>query len=249
MFEARGSPLDGHSPLLEPSCGKSRAGSSGAERGLLWAAAMEPESWDVCLRYSSCADDTSPTGSARIARTPAEKERESCTSIYLDIISLKDLVTHSEGSPHATCDGERCGSNVRAGPTRQVLEPGRSSHVISGQLAAALFEREAGREAKNRSCKNHPSIRRVTVRQAVLLNCCCSVISARKAERNCMCADLRHIPSASGRVRPPFRVFCPAGGNRQIGHILWTSGTVLGWMGGVGEEAERGGALQMRALR
>lgn len=48
----------------------------GADRGLLWVAAMETGSWDVWLRYSSCADDTSPTDSARNARTPAEKERK-----------------------------------------------------------------------------------------------------------------------------------------------------------------------------
>lgn len=69
-------PLDDHSPLLEPSSCQCRGGGLGADRGLLlWMAAMGTGSWDVWLRYSSCADVTSPD-SARNARTPAEKDRE-----------------------------------------------------------------------------------------------------------------------------------------------------------------------------
>lgn len=55
----------------------------GAERGLLWAAAMETESWDVWLRYGSCADDTSPTGSARNARTLSSWQRRTCRLVFM----------------------------------------------------------------------------------------------------------------------------------------------------------------------
>ena len=85
MSEGWVPPLGDHSPLLEPSWCQSEGRGWGADRGLLWAAAMWTGSWDVWLRYSSCADDTSPTDSARNARTPAETERESWRLACVDV--------------------------------------------------------------------------------------------------------------------------------------------------------------------
>lgn len=63
--------LDDHSPLLE---------ASWCQEGLPWSTAME--SRDVGIKDSSCGD-TSPTGSDRIARTPAEKKNRKMYHFFL----------------------------------------------------------------------------------------------------------------------------------------------------------------------
>lgn len=69
-------PLGDHSPLVEPSWCQSGEGGLVWDKELLWVVAMETESWDVWLRYSSGADKVTPMVSARNARTPAETPRE-----------------------------------------------------------------------------------------------------------------------------------------------------------------------------
>lgn len=72
MSEAR---VD-HSALPEPSRCQSRGVGLGAYTGLLlWMAAMETESWDIWLMYSSRADVASPD-SARNTRTPVQKTQK-----------------------------------------------------------------------------------------------------------------------------------------------------------------------------
>lgn len=66
-----------------------------------------------------------------------------------------DIYLSFQGSPPATCDGERCGCDVYGDnlPMKRVLEAGWLCRIISGQLPVPLFELEALQEAKNRSCK------------------------------------------------------------------------------------------------
>lgn len=82
-------PLVENSPLLEPSWCHSRGAGLGADRELLlWTTAIETGSWDVWLRYSSCADVTSPD-SARNARTPVRRDKRGFLVYHAQVIFIK----------------------------------------------------------------------------------------------------------------------------------------------------------------